>query len=99
MTKLLNEPVLLKMVGVFQVYGLEIYRNMIMTIAGQTLLLCRILAFWCQRDFQQIDRLFRQSGLMRPKWDELHGKETYGNMTIQEAVKHCETVYTGNSKI
>ena len=57
--------------------------------------LCRILAFWCRRDFQQIDRLFRQSGLMRPKWDELHGKETYGNMTIQEAVKHCETVYTG----
>ena len=59
------------------------------------LALCRIMAFWCQRDFQQIDRLFRQSGLMRPKWDELHGKETYGNMTIQEAVKHCETVYTG----
>lgn len=59
------------------------------------LALCSILSFWCQRDFQQIDRLFRQSGLMRPKWDELHGKETYGNMTIQEAVQHCENVYTG----
>ncbi len=59
--------------------------------------LCSILAFWCRRDHNQIDRLFRQSGLMRPKWDELRGADTYGNMTIGEAIAQCQTVYQGNT--
>jgi primase-polymerase (primpol)-like protein len=33
-----------------------------------------------------IDRLFRRSGLFRPKWDELRGRQTYGAMTIDEAL-------------
>lgn len=32
--------------------------------------LTSILAFWCGGDTEQIDRLFRQSCLMRNKWDE-----------------------------
>ena len=55
--------------------------------------LCNILAFYCSRDAAQMDRLFRQSGLMRPKWDEKHGKQTYGAMTIQDAIQHCGKVY------
>lgn len=35
----------------------------------------------------QIDRLFRASGLMRPKWDEQHGELTYGQMTIVKALE------------
>jgi hypothetical protein len=38
------------------------------------------------KDAAQIDRLFRNSGLMREKWDELHGGETYGVTTIQKAL-------------
>ena len=33
-------------------------------------------------DAYQIDRLFRQSGLMRKKWDEYRGDMTYGQLTI-----------------
>ena len=55
--------------------------------------LCNILAFYCGRDAAQMDRLFRQSGLVRPKWDEKHGKQTYGAMTIQDAIQHCGKVY------
>jgi len=29
-------------------------------------------------DFNRIDRLFRRSGLMRPKWDHRYGSVTYG---------------------
>ena len=47
--------------------------------------LCVRLAFWSQ-DPTQIDRLFRQSGLMRPKWDTTHGAQTYGQMTIAKAL-------------
>lgn len=38
------------------------------------------------KDAGQIDRLFRQSGLMRDKWDEQHGDQTYGQMTIAKAL-------------
>ena len=34
----------------------------------------------------EMDNLFRQLGLMRPKWDEQHGSRTYGAMTISKAL-------------
>jgi hypothetical protein len=49
------------------------------------LALCVRLAFWSQ-DLVQIDRLFRQSGLLRDKWDEKRGTHTYGERTIMEAL-------------
>ena len=58
------------------------------------LALCNMLAFWTGRNREQMDGLFRQSGLYRPKWDELHGANTYGNMTIDRAVNDCREVYT-----
>lgn len=55
------------------------------------LALCFYLAFWCNNDPVRMDRLFRQSGLMRPKWDESHSAtgETYGSMTIAKAMASC----------
>ena len=58
------------------------------------LALCGQLAFWCQKDEAQIDRIFRSSGLMRPKWDEKRGANTYGQMTINKAVSTCAEVYS-----
>jgi len=57
--------------------------------------LCNILAFWTGKDATRMDELFRQSGLMRPKWDETHGPDTYGAMTIGKAINDCKAVYTG----
>lgn len=39
------------------------------------------------RDAAQIDRLFRGSQLMRPKWDEPRGGTTYGAQTIAKALR------------
>lgn len=48
--------------------------------------LCRILAFWTGGDGPRIDSLFRQSGLMRAKWDRrLRAGYTYGTWTIERA--------------
>lgn len=57
--------------------------------------LCGALAFWTGRDAAQIDRLFRGSARMRPKWDERHRADgaTYGEMTIGAAVAGTEDVY------
>ena len=51
------------------------------------LALCNYLAFWTGGDEQQMDRLFRDSGLFREKWDEQRGSETYGERTISEALR------------
>lgn len=57
--------------------------------------LCNILAFWTGKDVTRMDELFRQSGLMRLKWDENHGPDTYGAMTINKAINDCKDIYTG----
>ena len=49
--------------------------------------LCNHLAYWTNNNANQMDSLFRQSKLYRPKWDEKHdGIRTYGEMTIQKAI-------------
>lgn len=55
--------------------------------------LCSMLAFWCNRDPAAIDRIFRTSALYREKWNEKHGSQTYGQMTIQKAVNGCRECY------
>lgn len=55
--------------------------------------LCSLLAFYTQCDINQMDRLFRSSGLMREKWDEMRGDNTYGNITLNAAIKNCRTTY------
>lgn len=51
------------------------------------LALCGHLAFWTGGDTSQMDRLFRKSGLMRDKWDEDRGSQTYGDRTIEKALE------------
>jgi primase-polymerase (primpol)-like protein len=48
--------------------------------------LCRILAFWSNGNSEQIDRLFRQSKLMRDCWDLPKSSETYGMRTIRKSL-------------
>ena len=61
------------------------------------LALCSMLAFWCNKDISMMDRIFRQSKLMREKWDEKHGRDTYGNITMQKAVENCMNTYSPTS--
>jgi putative DNA primase/helicase len=57
--------------------------------------LCGHLAFYTGRDAARMDRLFRQSGLMRDKWDRnARTGETYGEGTISRAIASCTEVYT-----
>ncbi|MCA1944323.1 MAG: phage/plasmid primase, P4 family [Desulfovibrio sp.] len=52
--------------------------------------LCNHLAFLFQRDASRMDRAFRESGLMRPKWDAVHVQgATYGEATIAKAIAGC----------
>ncbi len=65
------------------------------------LALCGILAFYTD-DPGQIDRLFRRSALLRPKWDERHSSDnqTYGQLTIQKVLEPSRPRYgqsTGRS--
>lgn len=53
--------------------------------------LCNHLAFWTGRDPTRIDRLFRQSGLYREKWN----RQDYRDGTINNAIAGCTDTYTG----
>lgn len=79
---------------VFQLLYEGAWQGLFNSQSEADLALCGQLAFWCQKDEGQIDRIFRSSGLMRPKWDEKRGVNTYGQITISKAVSTCDEVYT-----
>lgn len=54
------------------------------------------LAFWTGKNFQKMDTIFRNSSLMRDKWDEKRGATTYGIATLNKAIN--DTVNTFNSR-
>lgn len=60
------------------------------------LALCCALAFWTGKDAEQMDRLFRQSALLREKWDNIHHADgsTYGAETIRQAIARTEQTYS-----
>lgn len=65
--------------------------------------MCKILAFWTGCDKQQMDRVFRKSGLMRDKWDQRRnetsrlgitlGAGTYGSQVIEYAIANQRETY------
>lgn len=55
--------------------------------------LCSMLAFSTRNNPAQIDNIFRRSGLYRAKWDEKHGAETYGQITINKAIRGNTAIY------
>lgn len=59
------------------------------------LALCNYLAFWTNKDPEKMDAIFRQSKLMRDKWDKKDGATTYGQRTINKAI--ADTIETFNS--
>lgn len=56
-----------------------------------------MIGFYTQNE-QQIDRIFRNSGLMRKKWDKEVGDETYGQLTIRNALRTIRRTYTGQQQ-
>lgn len=53
------------------------------------------IAFYVGRVPARIDSIFRQSKLYRDKWDEKHGAETYGSITIAKALSDAREFYRG----
>ncbi|OIB57330.1 hypothetical protein [Natrialba sp. SSL1] len=61
--------------------------------------LCFLLAFWTGGDAMWMDKLFRQSGLLREKWDEIHYADgsTYGEKTLERAIANTSEFYDPDS--
>lgn len=59
---------------------------------------CSMLAYWTNREISLMDALFRKSGLMRKKWDEMHFSDgiTYGERTLARA---CSIVVGSRLKL
>lgn len=54
-----------------------------------------MLAFWTGRDIEKMDSIFRQSALMREKFDERRPpNSTYGANLLNKAIQECENTYS-----
>ncbi|MCT7832534.1 MAG: DNA primase, partial [Lactobacillus crispatus] len=51
------------------------------------------LAFWTGRDFHKMDTIFRNSSLMRDKYDEKRGATTYGISLLNKAISEAVNIY------
>jgi hypothetical protein len=51
--------------------------------------LCSMLAFWTGGDPERIDRIYRNSALMRDKWERVD----YRERTINKAIEDCQEFY------
>jgi len=56
--------------------------------------LVRLFYFLTGGNRDRIDRLFRRSGLFRPKWDSRRGSSTYGHDTISKIIESGGPVYS-----
>jgi hypothetical protein len=61
--------------------------------------LCFYLGFWTGGDPERMDRLFRDSGLMRGKWDRVHfaNGATYGEVCLSRTLLQVDDYYTPSS--
>jgi len=60
------------------------------------LALCIVLAIYTGGNPEQMDRMFRELGLYRGKWDEWRGGQTYGEMTLKKAIRIYEEEHGGS---
>lgn len=60
---------------------------------------CNTLAFWCRCDAALMDAIFRRSGLYRQKWDKRRGAKTYGQITIDRAIKDCRDIWEPQEQV
>jgi hypothetical protein len=61
--------------------------------------LLNYMAYELGRDPDAIDRLFRKSGLMRPKWDERRGASTYGRQSIDKVLSKLKNWHEGKAQV
>lgn len=62
--------------------------------SASDLSLCNHLAFWTGKSATRMDAMFRETALIRDKWDVIHFRdtnETYGERTIAEAISSTVT--------
>lgn len=60
---------------------------------------CNTLAFWCRCDAALMDAIFRRSRLYRQKWDKRRGAKTYGQITIDRAIKDCRDIWGPQERV
>ncbi|MDM5430870.1 phage/plasmid primase, P4 family [Bacillus mycoides] len=69
--------------------------------SASDLALCNHLAFWTGNSATRMDSMFRETSLIRDKWDVIHfsdTNETYGERTIGTAISSTSTTILDNKQ-
>lgn len=64
------------------------WRGLYKSQSEADLALCNLLAYWTNGNREQMDRIFRMSGLMREKWN----RADYSTQTLDKALKETKPV-------
>lgn len=56
------------------------------------------LAFWTNCDYAMMDSIYRQSSLMRDKWNRKQNQSTYGDETLRKAISECSNTFIPKPK-
>lgn len=70
--------------------------------SASDLALCNHLAFWTGKSATRMDSMFRETALMRDKWDVIHFRdtnETYGERTIAKAIASTPSTILDNKEL
>ena len=76
--------------GVFRDLFEGMWRGIYGSQSEADLALCNLLAFWCDCRPDQMDRIFRASGLYREKWN----RDDYRMRTISTAIAGCSQTFS-----
>ncbi|MBZ2200056.1 MAG: phage/plasmid primase, P4 family [Lentilactobacillus hilgardii] len=63
------------------------------SVSEATIAFANLLAFWTGKDIEQMDRIIRDSGLMRAKYESKRGNSTWGYDILLNAVATVDTTY------
>jgi len=69
--------------------------------SASDLALCNYLAFWTGNSATRMDSMFRETSLIRDKWDVIHfsdTNETYGERTIGKAISSTSSTILDNKQ-
>ena len=93
-TEIINKILSSKNANLFSLLYYGNYEGLYKSQSQADIALCNILAFWCNKNKEQMNEIFKSSKLYRPKWDEKRGELTYGELTLNQAINNCRNTYS-----
>lgn len=97
-SEIINIALKSKIGGRFQVFMSGGWEQFYSSQSEADMAFCNDLSFFTNCDYTMMDSIFRQSSLMRDKWDRRQNSSTYGDETLRKAIADCTNTFRPQEK-